>query len=44
MLKKVHKVKAMVFPLVTYGCESWTTKGLSAKELIISNYGAGEDS
>ena len=23
---KVHLVKAMVFPLVTYGCESWTTK------------------
>ena len=24
--KKVHLVKAMVFPLVTYGCESWTVK------------------
>ena len=23
---KVHLVKAMVFPVVTYGCESWTTK------------------
>jgi len=24
---KVHLVKAMVFPVVTYGCESWTVKG-----------------
>ena len=24
--KKVHLVKAMVFPLVMYGCESWTVK------------------
>ena len=24
--KKAHLVKAMVFPMVTYGCESWTTK------------------
>ena len=23
---KVHPVKAMVFPVVTYGCESWTIK------------------
>ena len=23
---KVHLIKAMVFPVVTYGCESWTTK------------------
>jgi len=23
---KVHLVKALVFPIVTYGCESWTTK------------------
>ena len=26
MLKKVHLVKAMVFPVVRYGCESWTIK------------------
>ena len=25
-LKKVHLVKAMVFPVVVYGCESWTLK------------------
>ena len=34
----------MVFPLVMYGCESWTTRRLSAEELMLSNYGAGEDS
>ena len=26
LLAKVHLVKAMVFPVVTYGCESWTVK------------------
>ena len=26
LLTKVHVIKALVFPLVTYGCESWTTK------------------
>ena len=41
---KVHLVKAMVFPVVLYGCESWTIRKLSAKELMFSNYGAGEDS
>ena len=41
---KVHLVKAMVFPIVMYGCDNWTIKGLNAEELIISNYGAGEDS
>ena len=40
---KVHLVKAMVFPVVMYGCESWTVK-LSAKELMLLNYGVGEDS
>ena len=29
---KFHLVKAMVFPVVTYGCESWTIKKLSAEE------------
>ena len=36
-------VKAMVFPVVMYGCESWTIK-VSAEELTLSNCGAGEDS
>ena len=26
LLTKIHKVKAMVFPVVMYGCESWTIK------------------
>ena len=41
---KVRIVKAMVFPMVTYGCESWTIKKQSTKELMPSNCGAGEDS
>ena len=41
---KVHLVKAMVFPVVTYGCESWTIKTLSAEELMLLNCDVGEDS
>ena len=41
---KVHLVKAMVFPLVMYGYESWTIKKLSAEELMLLNCGVGEDS
>ena len=41
---KVCLVKAMVFPVVMYGCESWTIKKLSTKELMLLNCGAGEDS
>ena len=41
---KVHLVKAMVFPVVRYGCESWTVKELSTKELVLLNCGVGEDS
>ena len=42
---KVHLVKAMVFPVVMYGCESWTVKRkLSTKELMLLNCGVGEDS
>ena len=33
LLKKVHLVKAMVFPVVMYGCESWTIKKANAFEL-----------
>ena len=39
---KVRLVKAMVFPVVMYGCESWTVK--KAKELMLLNCGVGEDS
>ena len=41
---KVHLVKAMVFPVVMYGCKSWTIKKLSAKELMLLNCDVGEDS
>jgi len=41
---KVCIVKAMVFPVVMYGCESWTIKRLSAEELMLSNCGAEKDS
>ena len=42
---KVHLVKGMVFPVVTYGCENWTIKRkLSAEELMLLNCGVGEDS
>ena len=41
---KVHPVKAMVFPVVMYGCASWTIQKLSAKELMLLNCGVGEDS
>ena len=43
---KVRLVKAMVFPVVMYRCESWTVKKaeLSAKKLMLLNYGVGKDS
>ena len=41
---KVRLVKAVVFPLVMYGCESWTVKKLNAEELMLLNCGVGEDS
>ena len=41
---KVHLVKAMVFPVVMYGCESWSIKKASAEELMLLNCGVGEDS
>ena len=39
---KVCLVKAMIFPVVMYGCERWTIK--KAEELMLSNCGAEEDS
>ena len=41
---KVHLVKAMVFPVVMYGCESWTKRKLNVEELMLLNGGVGEDS
>ena len=40
---KVRLVKAMVFPVVMYGCESWTVRRLSTEELMLLNCGVGED-
>ena len=39
---KVQLVKAMVFPVVVYGCESWTVK--KAEELMLLSCGVGEGS
>ena len=45
LFTKVHLVKAMVFPVVMYGCETWTTiLRLNAKELMLLTCGVGEDS
>ena len=44
LLTKVRLVKAMVFPVVMYGCESWTVKKAERKELMLLNCGVGEDS
>ena len=44
LLTKVHLVKDTVFPVVMYGCQSWTIKKLSTKELMFLNFGVGEDS
>ena len=44
LLTKIWLVKATVFPVVMYGCESWTIKKAECKELMLSNWGAGEDS
>ena len=44
LLTKVHLVKAMVFPVVMYGCESWTIKKAEPRRIILLNCGVGEDS
>ena len=41
---KVHLVKAMVFPVVMYGCESWAIKKAEHQELMFLYCGVGEDS
>ena len=40
---KVHLVKAMVFPVVMYECESWTVKKAEHRRLMLLNCGVGED-
>ena len=41
---KVRLVKAVVFPVAMYGCESWTIKKAEHEELMLLNCGVGEDS
>ena len=41
-MTKVLIVKTMVFAVVMYGCERWTIKKLSTKELMLLNYGVEE--
>ena len=41
---KVHPVKAVVFPVVMYGCESWTIKKAECRTIDPLNCGVGEDS
>ena len=41
---KVHLVKAMVFPVATYGCESWTIKKAESWRIDVFERGVGEDS
>ena len=40
---KARLVKAMVFPVVMYGCESWTIKKAEHQKLMLLNCGVGED-
>ena len=41
---KVRLVKAIVFPVVMYGCESWTVKKAEHRRIDALNCGVGEDS
>ena len=41
---KVHLVKAMVFPVVMYGCENWTIKKAESQKEMLLNCDIGEDS
>ena len=40
----IHLVKAMVFPVVMYGCESWTMKTAECQRLMLLNCGVEEES
>ena len=44
LLTKVRLVKAMVFPVVMYGYESWTVKKAECRRMMLLNCGVGEDS
>ena len=41
---KIRLVKAVVFPVVMHGCESWTVKKAEHRGLMLLNCGVGEDS
>ena len=40
---KIHLFKALVFPVVMYGCESWTIKKAECQKWMLLNCGVGED-
>ena len=40
---KINLFKALVFPVVMYGCESWTIKKAECQKLMLLNCGVGED-
>ena len=42
LLTKVHLVKAMLFPVVMYVCESWTIEKAECRRIDALNYGVGE--
>ena len=44
LLTKVRLVKAMVFPVVMYGCETWTIKKAERRRINALNCGVGKDS
>ena len=44
MPTEVRLVKAMVFTVVMYGCESWTVKKAERQKFMLLNYGVREDS
>ena len=44
LLTKVHLVKAMVFPVVMYGCENWTIEKAECRRMMLLNCGVREDS
>ena len=44
LLKKFSIIKAMIFPVVMYGCESWTIKKTERRRTDVFKLGVGEDS
>ena len=44
IIPRLRLVKAMVFPVVMYGCESWTVKKAKCQRIYALNCGVGEDS